>query len=164
MRGRAPIAGGPSGCCLWERESLFTFGAVPGMSWRHGFGEKNKYGRGGQNRFGIPFWLVGECTTHFRTYFCGWIGSRSLGVRFGFGPNLTGEIFTGEPVFGRKNPVPPPPPPNLRSPPKKRKEKRVEQREALDWGTFAGLCLVCACSGRLLRVPSHLISCLLRAT
>ena len=23
------------------------------------------YGRGGQNRFGIPFWLVGEFATHF---------------------------------------------------------------------------------------------------
>ena len=23
---------------------------------------------------GIPFWLVGEFTTHFRTYFSGWIG------------------------------------------------------------------------------------------
>ena len=31
-------------------------------------------GCGGQNRFGIPFWLVGEFTTHFRTYFGGWIG------------------------------------------------------------------------------------------
>ena len=28
------------------------------------------FGRG-QNRFGIPFWLVGEFTTHFRTYFSG---------------------------------------------------------------------------------------------
>ena len=27
-----------------------------------------------QNRFGIPFWLVGEFTTHFRTDFSGWIG------------------------------------------------------------------------------------------
>ena len=25
----------------------------------------------GQDRFGIPFWLVGEFTTHFRTYFSG---------------------------------------------------------------------------------------------
>ena len=25
----------------------------------------------GQNRVGIPFWLVGEFTTHFRTYFSG---------------------------------------------------------------------------------------------
>ena len=24
---------------------------------------------------GIPFWLVGEFTTHFRTYFSGWIES-----------------------------------------------------------------------------------------
>ena len=31
----------------------------------------------------VPFCLVGEFTTHFRTYFSGWIGSRSLGVRFG---------------------------------------------------------------------------------
>ena len=29
----------------------------------------------GSNRFGIPFWLVGEFTTHFRTYFSGWIES-----------------------------------------------------------------------------------------
>ena len=29
-----------------------------------------------QNRFGIPFWLTGEFTTHFcRTYFSGWIES-----------------------------------------------------------------------------------------
>ena len=27
----------------------------------------------GQNRFGIPFWLVGKFT-HFGTYFSGWIG------------------------------------------------------------------------------------------
>ena len=33
----------------------------------------------GQNRFGIPFWVC-EFTTRFRTYFSGWIGSRSLGV------------------------------------------------------------------------------------
>ena len=26
------------------------------------------------SHFGIPFWLVGEFTTHFRTYFSGWIG------------------------------------------------------------------------------------------
>ena len=32
------------------------------------------FGCGGQNRFGIPFWVVGEFTTHFRTYFSGWIG------------------------------------------------------------------------------------------
>ena len=29
------------------------------------------FGGGGQNRFGIPFWLVGEFTTHFRTFFGG---------------------------------------------------------------------------------------------
>ena len=29
-------------------------------------------GSGGQNRFGIPFW--GGCTTHFCTFFSGWIG------------------------------------------------------------------------------------------
>ena len=27
-----------------------------------------------QSRFGILFWLVGEFTTHFRTYCSGWIG------------------------------------------------------------------------------------------
>ena len=31
-------------------------------------------GLGCQNRFGIPFWLVGEFSTHFRAYFSGWIG------------------------------------------------------------------------------------------
>ena len=30
-----------------------------------------KYGCGCQNRFGIPFWLVGDYTTYFRTYFSG---------------------------------------------------------------------------------------------
>ena len=35
---------------------------------------------------GIPFWLVGEFTTHFRTYFSGWIESDvHWGVR-GFDP------------------------------------------------------------------------------
>ena len=35
----------------------------------------------------VLFCLVGEFTTHFRTYFSGWIGSRSMGVRaFGFDP------------------------------------------------------------------------------
>ena len=28
---------------------------------------------------GIPFWLVGECTTHFRLYFSGWIGLFTAG-------------------------------------------------------------------------------------
>ena len=31
----------------------------------------NICGCGGQNRFGIPIWLVGEFTTHFRTDFSG---------------------------------------------------------------------------------------------
>ena len=30
---------------------------------------------GCHNRFGIPFWGIGEFTTHFRTYFGGWIES-----------------------------------------------------------------------------------------
>ena len=29
------------------------------------------YGCGCQDRFGIPFWLVGAFTTHFRTHFSG---------------------------------------------------------------------------------------------
>ena len=37
-------------------------------------GDVSRDGNGGQNRFGIPFWLVGEFTAHFRTYFSGWIG------------------------------------------------------------------------------------------
>ena len=41
-------------------------------------------GCGGPNCFGIPFWLVGEFTTHFRTYFSGWIGRFTGG--FGFCP------------------------------------------------------------------------------
>ena len=36
-----------------------------------GPGGRQIYGCGGQNRFGIPFWLVGEFTTHSRTYFSG---------------------------------------------------------------------------------------------
>ena len=32
---------------------------------------KNGYGHGTQNRFGIPCWLVGECTTHVGFYFSG---------------------------------------------------------------------------------------------
>ena len=40
----------------------------------------------GQNRFGIPFWLVCACTTHFRTYFSGWIESDvHPGLTVGFG-------------------------------------------------------------------------------
>ena len=41
---------------------------------------KDFCGRGCQHRFGIPFWLVGEFTTHFRTYFS-WGLRCSLGVR-----------------------------------------------------------------------------------
>ena len=37
-------------------------------------------GCGCQSRFGIPFWLVGEFTTHFRTYFSGDYIGCSLGV------------------------------------------------------------------------------------
>ena len=37
-------------------------------------------GCGGENRFGIPFWLVGEVTTHFRTCFSGWIGMLTGGT------------------------------------------------------------------------------------
>ena len=33
--------------------------------------ERVRNGGGGQNRFGMPFWWVGEFTTHFRTYFSG---------------------------------------------------------------------------------------------
>ena len=44
-------------------------------------------GCGCQNRFGIPFWLVGEFTTHFRTYVRWGLGC-SLGLReFGPWPN-----------------------------------------------------------------------------
>ena len=38
------------------------------------------YGCGCQNRFGIPFWLVGEFTTHFRTNFSG-----GWAVHWGYG-------------------------------------------------------------------------------
>ena len=42
-------------------------------------------GCGCQNRYGIPFWLVGEFTTHFRTYFSGdW--DVHLGYDLGFDP------------------------------------------------------------------------------
>ena len=37
---------------------------------------------GCQNRFGIPFWLVGEFTTLFRAYFSGWIGMFIGGTGF----------------------------------------------------------------------------------
>ena len=37
-------------------------GCVPAVS------SNRRHGCGCQNRFGIPIWLVGEFTTHFRTY------------------------------------------------------------------------------------------------
>ena len=37
-------------------------------------------GRGGQHRFGILVWLVGEFTTHFRTYLGSWIGMSTGGM------------------------------------------------------------------------------------
>ena len=54
-----------------------SLGASPLQALRlrnpsRGGGECGKSGCGCQNRFGIPFW--GRCTTHFRTYFSGWIG------------------------------------------------------------------------------------------
>ena len=42
---------------------------------KRALGEVVTNGRGGRNRLGIPFWLVGELTTHFRTYLSGWIES-----------------------------------------------------------------------------------------
>ena len=36
------------------------------------------------NTNGMPFWLVGEFTTHVRTYFSGWIGMFTGGTGFGF--------------------------------------------------------------------------------
>ena len=41
---------------------------------------KDFCGRGCQHRFGIPFWLVGEVTTNFRTYF-----SWDWDVHWGYG-------------------------------------------------------------------------------
>ena len=50
------------------------------MVWR-----RNSNGCGCQTPMGSHFG-VGEFTTHLRTCFSGWIGSRSLGAnRFGFG-------------------------------------------------------------------------------
>ena len=34
----------------------------------------------GFDSFGIPFWLVGAFTTHFRTYFSGWMGMFTEGT------------------------------------------------------------------------------------
>ena len=45
-------------------------------------------GCGSQNRFGIPFWLVGEFTTHFRAYFSG-----DWDVRWGYGILTHGHVF-----------------------------------------------------------------------
>ena len=54
----------------------------------------------GQNRFGIPFWLVGEFTTHFRTYFSGWIESDvHWGYDLGFDP-WPPATQNGSPFFG----------------------------------------------------------------
>ena len=45
------------------------------------------FGCGCQKRFGIPFWLVGEFTTHFRTYF-----SRDWDVYWGYGILTHGQM------------------------------------------------------------------------
>ena len=54
----------------WELEFGFEIALVE-MACPNGFASKTKHGCGCQNRFGIPFGLVGEFTTHFRTYLVG---------------------------------------------------------------------------------------------
>ena len=52
-------------------------------------------GCGCQNRFGIPFWLVGEFTTQFRTYFSG-----DRDVHWGYGLLTHGHVgFFGKKAF-----------------------------------------------------------------
>ena len=47
------------------------------------------YGCGCQNRFGIPFWLVGAFTTHFRTCFSGdWDVHWGFDLAFDPRPNI----------------------------------------------------------------------------
>ena len=49
---------------------------------------------GGQHRFGIPFWRIGEFTTHFRTYFSGWTESNA---HWGVTGILDFDPWPGEP-------------------------------------------------------------------
>ena len=71
---------------FWRRWRLLAVAAVaapggPGESLESG-GESGRRAGARESKFhrrcretnGIPFWLVGEFTTHFRTYFGGWIG------------------------------------------------------------------------------------------
>ena len=66
-------------------------------------------GCGCQNRFGIPFWLVGEFTTHFRTYFSGCTSILDFSV-VGLGPVRWGLCDLGfdplGPIFCRFTPFP----------------------------------------------------------
>ena len=62
----------PWPCMLWPRGSIASSpsrgkmaGSAPSSPGTR------RWGCGCQNRFGIPFWLAGEFTTHFRTYFRG---------------------------------------------------------------------------------------------
>ena len=52
--------------------------------------EVAKYGCGCQNRVGIPFWLVGEFTTHSSTYFSG-----DLDVHWAYGILTHGHLSVG---------------------------------------------------------------------
>ena len=60
-------------------------------------------GCGCQHRFGIPFWSVGEFTTHFRTYVSGWIESDvHWGYDLDFDPRERSEREQSEPQKKRK--------------------------------------------------------------
>ena len=66
-----------------------NWGALGGMRLGFTRGLGVRCGCGCQNRFGIPFWLAGEFTTHFRTYFSGWIESD---VHWGYGILTHGHV------------------------------------------------------------------------
>ena len=63
-------------------------------------GFRRTHGCGCQNRFGIPFWLVSEFTTHFRTYFSDW------DVHWGYGILTHGHMSESESTLGSNTSLP----------------------------------------------------------
>ena len=82
-RGRALHLSRPAGRGCHRQEERHEAGGRPKWLWV----ETN----------GIPFWLVGEFTTHCRTYLSGWIGMFTWGTIWVLTHGQMGEIKLGRP-------------------------------------------------------------------
>ena len=101
VRGRFPGAGAAPGARRAGGEASQLRGAQghrgrPGGGravWAGWFGRSRTSGLY-QNRFGIPFWRIGEFTTHFRTYSGDWDVHWEVKSKPGIGPQVLVHVST----------------------------------------------------------------------